>query len=131
MAILVCCSCCSGALPQSLCGLEFGCHSEGPGLARGISLQRKMSGKLQITDARLEPITNKVLAGERLSAEDGLALFQSNDLLAVGWLANHVREQRHGNICYFNVNRHINPTNVCVAHCKLCAFGRSPDVPGA
>src|SRR5579863_9488006 len=87
--------------------------------------------ELQITDARLNPIAQKVLTGERLGADDGLTLFQSHDLLAVGWLANHVREQRHGNICYFNVNRHINPTNVCVAHCKLCAFGRSPDQPGA
>jgi len=86
---------------------------------------------LQITDPRLEPIAPKVLAGERLSAENGLALFESHDLLALAWLANHVREKRHGNICYFNVNRHINPTNVCVAHCKLCAFGRSPDAPGA
>ncbi len=90
-----------------------------------------MSGNLQITDARLEPISRRVLAGERLTPEDGLALFESHDLLAVGWLANHVREQRHGNVCYFNVNRHINPTNVCVAHCKLCAFGRSPDAPGS
>ncbi|HXZ10466.1 MAG TPA: radical SAM protein, partial [Paraburkholderia sp.] len=90
-----------------------------------------MSGNLQITDLRLEPIAQKVLAGERLTPDDGLALFQSNDLLAVGWLANYVREQRHGNVCYFNVNRHINPTNICVAHCKLCAFGRSPDASGA
>jgi aminodeoxyfutalosine synthase len=90
-----------------------------------------MSAKLQITDARLEPIAQKVLGNERLSSDDGLALFQSHDLLAVGWLANYAREQRHGDICYFNVNRHINPTNVCVAHCKLCAFGRSPDAPGA
>lgn len=90
-----------------------------------------MSEKLQIGDPRLEPIAQKVLAGERLTANDGLALFQSHDLLAVGWLANHVRERRHGNLCYFNVNRHINPTNVCVAHCKLCAFGRSPDATGA
>ena len=90
-----------------------------------------MNAGLQISDSRLEPIAQKVLAGERLSAEDGLALFQSHDLLALGWLANHVREKRHGKICYFNVNRHINPTNVCVAHCKLCAFGRSPDSPGA
>ncbi|HEY6466231.1 MAG TPA: aminofutalosine synthase MqnE [Candidatus Acidoferrales bacterium] len=89
------------------------------------------NGHLQITDSRLEPIVPKVLAGERLSAEDGLALFESHHMLALGWLANHVREKRHGNVCYFNVNRHINPTNVCVAHCKLCAFGRSPDVPGA
>ena len=49
----------------------------------------------------------------------------------MGWLANYVREKRHGNITYFNVNRHINPTNVCVAHCKLCAFGRDPNAPGA
>jgi aminodeoxyfutalosine synthase len=90
-----------------------------------------MTAELQISDARLEPTANKVLAGERLNAEDGLALYQSHDLLAVGWLANYVREKRHGNICYFNVNRHINPTNVCVAHCRLCAFGRSPDSPGA
>lgn len=90
-----------------------------------------MARALQVTDPRLEPIAPKVLAGERLSAEDGLALFESHDLLALGWLANHVREKRHGNICFFNVNRHINPTNVCVAHCKLCAFGRSPDAPGA
>jgi len=90
-----------------------------------------MTPELHISDSRIEPIAHKVLAGERLSTEDGLALYASHDLLAVGWLANHVREQRHGNICYFNVNRHINPTNVCVAHCKLCAFGRAPDAPGA
>jgi aminodeoxyfutalosine synthase len=92
---------------------------------------KKMSGNLQITDARLEPIAQRVLSGERLTAEDGLALFQSSDLLTLGWLGNHVREKRHGNICYYNVNRHINPTNVCMAHCRLCAFGRSPDSPGA
>lgn len=85
----------------------------------------------QTTDRQLEPIAKKVLAGERLSVGDGLALYQSHDLLAIGWLANYAREQRHGNICYYNVNRHINPTNVCVAHCRLCAFGRSPDSPGA
>ncbi|HLV93714.1 MAG TPA: aminofutalosine synthase MqnE [Candidatus Acidoferrales bacterium] len=91
----------------------------------------KMPVEFQTTDAMLRPIAGKVLAGERLSGEDGLALYESRDLLAVGWLANHVREQKHGNICYFNVNRHINPTNICVAHCRLCAFGRSPDAPGA
>ena len=84
-----------------------------------------------IDDTRLAPIAAKVLAGERLSFEDGVALYRSPDLLALGWLANDVREKRHGDVCYFNVNRHINPTNVCVAHCKLCAFGRSPDAPGA
>ena len=86
---------------------------------------------LTITDSQLKPIAAKVLAGERLSSDDGITLYRSPDLLAVGWLANHVREQRHGNVTYFNVNRHINPTNVCVAHCKLCAFGRDSDAPGA
>jgi len=87
--------------------------------------------ELQISDARLKPIADKVLAGERLSFDDGIALYRTSDLLALGWLANSVREQRHGSVCYYNVNRHINPTNVCVAHCRLCAFGRSPDAPGA
>ena len=87
--------------------------------------------ELTITDQRLKPIAEKVLAGARLSMDDGIALYRSPDLLAVGWLANHVREERHGNVTYYNVNRHINPTNVCVAHCKLCAFGRDPHAPGA
>jgi aminodeoxyfutalosine synthase len=87
--------------------------------------------KLLLTDQRLKPIADKVLAGERLSFDDGVQLYRSPDLLAVGWLANHVREKKHGSVTYYNVNRHINPTNVCVAHCKLCAFGRDPNAPGA
>jgi aminodeoxyfutalosine synthase len=87
--------------------------------------------ELQINDRQLRPIADKVFSGERLSADDGIALYRSPDLLATGWLANYVREKRHGNTCFFNVNRHINPTNVCVAHCKLCAFGRDPNAPGA
>jgi len=87
--------------------------------------------KLTITDARLKPIADKVFAGERLGMDDGITLYRSPDLLAVGWLANFIREKRHGNITYYNVNRHINPTNVCVAHCRLCAFGRDPSAPGA
>jgi aminodeoxyfutalosine synthase len=87
--------------------------------------------ELTITDLALNPVAAKVMAGARLSPEDGIAMYRSPDLLAVGWLANYVREKRHGNTTYFNVNRHINPTNVCVAHCKLCAFGRDPDAPGA
>jgi aminodeoxyfutalosine synthase len=87
--------------------------------------------KLLLTDQRLKPIADRVLAGERLSFDDGVQLYRSPDLLAVGWLANHVREKKHGSVTYYNVNRHINPTNVCVAHCKLCAFGRDPNAPGA
>jgi aminodeoxyfutalosine synthase len=80
-------------------------------------------------DARLEPIAAKVLAGERLDFNDGLVLYGSPDILAVGWLANFVRERLHGDVTYFNVNRHINPTNVCVANCRLCAFGRKKGDP--
>lgn len=80
--------------------------------------------EFQTDDAALLPIADKVQAGVRLSAADGVALYRSPDMLAVGWLANLVRERLHGNLTFFNVNRHINPTNVCVASCRLCAFGK-------
>lgn len=82
-------------------------------------------------DPKLRPIADKVLAGERLSFDEGVALYRSPDILAVGWLANSVREKLHGDLAYFNVNRHINPTNVCVAACRLCAFGRRKDAEGS
>jgi aminodeoxyfutalosine synthase len=82
-------------------------------------------------DVRLEPVAAKVISGERLSFDDGLALYGSPDILAVGWLANSVREKMHGDVAYFNVNRHINPTNVCVAACRLCAFGRKKGAEGS
>src|SRR5260370_31930015 len=75
-------------------------------------------------DRLLLPIRDKVEAGERLSYEDGVTLYRSNDLLALGYLANIPRERLHGDVTYFNVNRHINPTDVCVASCRLCAFGK-------
>ena len=82
-----------------------------------------------IDDSRLKPILEKVEAGERLSFDDGLTLYRTGDLLAVGYLANLVRERLHGNVTYFNVNRHINPTDVCVASCRLCAFGKKAKDP--
>ena len=85
----------------------------------------------QTDDVRLQAIADKVFARERLSFDDAVTLYRSPDILALGWLANHVRERMHGNVTYFNVNRHINPTNVCVAACRLCAFGRKKDAPGA
>src|SRR5262252_7653562 len=85
----------------------------------------------QTDDPRLSPIHAKVMDGERLDESDAVALYRSGDILAIGWMANHVRERMHGDKTYFNVNRHINPTNVCVAACRLCAFGRKKDAPGA
>jgi len=87
--------------------------------------------QFQTDDPRLQRIHGKVLAGQRLDEQDALALYRTGDILALGWLANHVRESMHGDTTYFNVNRHLNPTNVCVAACRLCAFGRKQDTPGA
>jgi aminodeoxyfutalosine synthase len=84
-----------------------------------------------IDDQRLIPILAKVEAGKRLTFEDGVALYRSPDLLAIGYMANLVRERMHGGITYFNVNRHINPTDVCVASCRLCAFGKRAKDPKA
>jgi aminodeoxyfutalosine synthase len=72
--------------------------------------------------ARLEEIAAKVEAGVRLSYDDGLFLDQEADLLALGRLANLVRERRHGDVAYYNTNIHLNPTNVCVYRCRFCAF---------
>src|SRR5579859_665640 len=84
-----------------------------------------------IEDPRLRPVLEKVEAGGRLSFDDGLALFRTSDILAIGYLANIVRERKSGNLTYFNVNRHINPTDVCVASCRLCAFGKRAKDPKA
>ena len=80
---------------------------------------------------RLEVIREKVEAGQRLSLEDGLALEASNDLFALGAMANLVRERYNGNFGYYNVNTHINPTNVCVYTCDFCAFRADLDEPKA
>ena len=84
-----------------------------------------------IEDPRLKSILEKVEAGHRLSADDGVALYGSSDLLAIGYMANLVRERLHGDRTYFNVNRHINPTDVCVASCRLCAFGKRAKDPNS
>ncbi|KPJ97278.1 MAG: radical SAM protein [Desulfobacterales bacterium SG8_35] len=72
----------------------------------------------------LGDILEKVQDGERLSVADGIRLFQSPDLLAVGYLANIVREQKNGNNAYFIYNQHINYSNICTNLCKFCAFGK-------
>lgn len=72
----------------------------------------------------LNGIAEKVEKGIRLSKEDALTLMNSNDILTLGQLANKVREKKIGNYAYFNVNRHINLTNICVSRCKFCAFSR-------
>src|SRR5438477_6511479 len=82
-------------------------------------------------DSRLKPILEKVESGVRLSYDDGVTMYRSGDILALGYMANLVRERLHGSLTYFNVNRHINPTDVCVASCRLCAFGKKAKDPKA
>lgn len=73
-------------------------------------------------DIRLDEIRNQVETGRRLSFDDGLFLDQHADLFTLGELANIVRERKNGNITYYNVNEHLNPTNICVYRCTFCAF---------
>lgn len=79
----------------------------------------------------LQEIEAKIRSGERLSREDGLLLAKSSDLLYLGSVARYVKRQKTGMNAYFNVNYHVNLTNVCVSKCKFCAFGRDHDAQGA
>src|SRR6267378_75664 len=74
------------------------------------------------TDIRLSVIREKVEAGQRLAFDDGVFLYDHADLFALGELANLVRERKNGPFAYYNVNTHLNPTNVCVYRCTFCAF---------
>jgi aminodeoxyfutalosine synthase len=81
---------------------------------------------------RLQQISEKVAAGERLSFDDGVHLFETPDLLGLGALANRERERRHGDRTYFNHNLRLEATNVCEASCLFCSFARlRPGDPGA
>ena len=79
----------------------------------------------------LTEIADKIDSQERLSFEDGMTLFESDDLLAVGELANQVRERINGDLTYYNVNRHLNYTNVCISDCAFCGFYRRVRHPEA
>jgi len=82
-------------------------------------------------DLRLESIADKVHAGERLSREDGLLLYETPDLWTVIGLADEVRRRLHGDVAYYNINRHLNYSNICALSCKFCAFHRKKDQDGA
>ena len=79
----------------------------------------------------LEKIEQKILRGERLNREDGENLFACNELSWLGALADYVRKKICGDFVYYNVNCHVNLTNICKARCKFCAFGRNFDDKGA
>ncbi|SEN57196.1 aminofutalosine synthase MqnE [Lihuaxuella thermophila] len=90
-----------------------------------------MSFPMTTLDQNLAPIAEKVRQGERLTLEDGLALYHSPDLITIAQLANEVNLQKNGDRVYFIQNMYINPTNVCEAKCAFCGFRRDPDEEGA
>jgi len=77
---------------------------------------------MEFIDSTLASVWDKVKAGERLTFEDGMALYASPDLSGVGRMADFVRRKRHGNIAYYVYNQHVNYTNVCSNRCTFCAF---------
>ncbi|MGZ8456000.1 MAG: aminofutalosine synthase MqnE [Gemmatirosa sp.] len=87
----------------------------------------------RVRDPALRPIAEKVRAGERLTRDDGVALFRSHDLHGVGAMADAVNRARHGDVVTFAANQHINPTNVCVLRttCAFCGYARLPKEAGA
>ncbi len=87
----------------------------------------------RLSDPALQPIAEKLAAGQRLDDADGLTLYQTPDLLGVGALADAVNRARHGNVVTFAANQHINPTNVCILRktCVFCGYARLPKEEGA
>src|SRR5690349_18068835 len=86
-----------------------------------------------LRDPALTPIAEKVLAGDRLTAGDGVQLYATTDLLGLGRMAEFANVRRNGDRVLFSANQHINPTNVCVLRntCVFCSFARMPKEEGA
>jgi aminodeoxyfutalosine synthase len=84
-----------------------------------------------IRDASLAPIAAKIEAGERLTIEEGQTLFATPDIWTVCALADRVRRRLHGDVTYYNVNRHLNYSNICALSCKFCEFYRKRGDEGA
>ena len=82
-------------------------------------------------DRDLIPIWEKVLAEERLSLVDGIRLFETTDFPAVGRMADHVKSRRDSDRVFFVLNRHLNPTNICVLSCTFCDFAKKKGDPDA
>ncbi len=74
----------------------------------------------------LTDIAEKVFAAQRLTVEEGLRLYQVRDLNALGYLANHVRERKNGNVATYVLNLYLNYSNICILSCQFCAFARRP-----
>ncbi len=84
-----------------------------------------------ISDPALNKIAEKVAAGTPLDFDDGMALWNTRDIFSLGMLANAMRQARHGKLAYYNINRHINYSNICALSCKFCEFHRKRGEQGA
>ncbi len=80
--------------------------------------------KISFMDERLEPIYSKVRQGSRLSKEDGICIYETQDLLGLGHIAHHARRARHGNKAFYVYNQHLNYTNICKNRCRFCAYAK-------
>lgn len=96
------------------------------GAYKGVINLLELLSRSEIVD-----IAEKVFAGRRLSIEDCVRLYQTKDILALGYLADYVRQQRHDSKSYYVINVHLNYSNVCYARCPFCAFGKPPKDPEA
>ena len=100
-------------------------------LSAAVSSVRPLSVAAGFRDAALEPIAAKVADGERLTLDDGQVLYKTRDVWGVCELADSVRRRMHGKAAYFNINRHLNYSNVCALSCKFCEFYRKDGQDGA
>jgi len=89
------------------------------------------AGPALFRDSRLSALWDKVRAGQRLSREDGLLLFETEDLHGLGRMADFAKSRLHGEQVFFVLNRYVNPTNVCVLSCSFCDFARKKGEEGA
>jgi len=89
------------------------------------------SARLPRSDPRLDSIRERVLAGQRLTLDDGDLLYITPDIWTVCELADTIRRRLHGDVAYYNLNRHLNYSNVCALSCKFCEFYRKRDDDGA
>ena len=90
-----------------------------------------MNTEINFRDKSLIPVWSKAKQGERLSIEDGLALYKTQDLLSLGKMAHHVQQQKSGDAVYFVLNQKIEHTNICVLSCKFCDFATKKGRPDA
>lgn len=87
---------------------------------------------MKFKDEFLAHIDEKIKNGKRITEAEAVRLFETDDLTGLGLVANRANRMKNGNRVFFNINRHMNPTNLCINHCQFCAFYRKgPDEPGA